>query len=249
MSQTVDHPAPADSSNSVDAPPAPFAIPWIATWIILSSVSAISAAFFVILGKSHHGYFLPSLAAFVCLLAALFDGYTTRIPNTLTYPAILIGLVLNGIVPLLDLLHAHAAVIFLGAAGPASSLAGFIACAILGTLGILIAGVHGGDLKLLAAIGAILGLVPTANSLLVALAVALVYAFLNLLFFGGLNTVIRYAAMRLLEALYFRRFETPLPEDVKATSHIPMAIPLAMGLIVALVWQLRTGNSGGGPLP
>ena len=48
--------------------------------------------------------------------------------------------------------------------------------------------------------------------------------------------------MRLLEALYFRRFETPLPEDPKTTSHIPMAVPLAIGLIAAQLWQLRSGG-------
>jgi prepilin peptidase CpaA len=244
MSQMVDHPAPADSSNPVDTPalPSPPAIPWLATWILLSCSSAVVTAILVAVAKGHHGYFLPSLAAFVCLLAALFDAFTARIPNTLTYPAVLAGLLLNGLAPLLELLHAHSAVVFLGAVGPASSFAGFLICAFLGIVGCLLAGVHGGDLKLLAALGAILGLMQTANVLIVALAVALVYALLNLLFFGGLNTVLRYAAMRLLEALYLRRFQSPLPEDPKTTSHIPMAVPLAIGLLVAQIWQFKSGG-------
>jgi len=224
-------------------PPATRLLPWLSTWIILLSLAALASSLLVVTYHGSRGFFLPTLAAMLCMLAALFDGYTARIPNPLTYPAILLGLFLNGITPGLEFLHAHPAVVWLGAVTPSASLAGFAVCAFLGIAGCLLAGVHGGDLKLLAALGALLGLTATANVLILALIVALAYALLNLICFGGLNAVIQRGSMRALEALYFRRFQTPLPEDnPKSTSHIPMAVPLALGLIIAHIWQLRGGT-------
>jgi prepilin signal peptidase PulO-like enzyme (type II secretory pathway) len=210
--------------------------------VVLACLAAVVSSGLVMAAHGARGFFLPVVAMLVCLLAALFDGYTARIPNPLTYPAIVLGLLLNGMVPVMDWMNAHAAVVWLGAAGPASSLMGFGACAILGVIGCLAAGVHGGDLKLLAGVGALLGLLPTANVLIMALALALVYALLNLAFFGGLNKVVRVGAMRGLELIYLRRFETPVPEEGGKGGHIPMAVPLAVGLVAAQVWQMRTGG-------
>jgi uncharacterized membrane protein YjfL (UPF0719 family) len=97
-------------------------------------------------------------------------------------------------------------------------------------------------LKLLAGVGAMLGLLPTANVLIVALTAALAYALLNLVLFGGLNKVVQLGAMRVLEIMYLRRCETPIAEGARKSSHIPMAVPLAVGLVVAEVWQMRTGG-------
>ena len=230
-------PAPPVSGGAVARP-----WPWISTWVVLGCVAAVLSSGLVVAVHGTRGFFLPVVAVLVCLLAALFDGCTARIPNPLTYPAIVLGLALNGMVPVLEWMNGHAAVVWLGVAGPTSSLEGFGACAILGIVGCLAAGVHGGDLKLLAGVGALLGLLPTANALIVALLVALAYALLNLALFGRLNTVVRVGAMRVLEFIYLRRFETPVPEEEGKGAHIPMAVPLAVGLVAAQVWRMRTGG-------
>ncbi len=258
MSQSVESispplPPPASAVSALCTPATPSTpaaasscaaprFPWLATWIVLVCLGAVLSAALVLGAHGTRGFYLPALAALVCLLAGLFDGHTGRIPNQLTYTAILIGLLLNGIAPLLAALHAPAAVVWLGAAGPESSLEGFGICAALGLLGCLAAGVHGGDVKLLAGVGAMLGLLQTANVMLVALSAALAYALANLALFGGLNRVVRVGAMRGLELIYLRRFATPVEEEGPQASHIPMAVPLGLGLIVAQFWQWKTGG-------
>lgn len=244
---------PLENSIATAEPPTPalessvraHGFPWTATWVILISTGAVVAAALVAAVHGRSGFFLATLACLVCLLAAMFDGWTRRIPNQLTYPAILLGLVANVIAPVLVKLNLHTAAVWLGAAGAASSVGGFLVCAALGIVGCLMAGVHGGDLKLLCAVGALLGLVPTANALIVALAVAIVYALLNLAFLGGLNRVIQGASMRALELVYLRRIVIPLPDETgRPMAHIPMAVPLFIGLVAAQIWQWRMGAGG-----
>ena len=79
--------------------------------------------------------------------------------------------------------------------------------------------------------------------LIIALAVALAYSIINLAVAGRLNGVVRLAATQLLELIYLRRFPAPLPDDAapSAATHIPMAVPLAIGLLLVQTWELRTG--------
>jgi hypothetical protein len=218
-------------------------LPWTATWVVLICLAAVGNSGLVYTSGGKRGFFVASLAAGVCVLAALFDAFTLRIPNYLTYTAAMLGLALNGLAAVLALLHADTAVTWLGAAGIKESLLGLLACGVLGLLGNLAAGIHGGDLKLLAALGAMLGLSVTAQTTLLALAVALAYAIVNLALFGRLNLVLRIGAQRALELFYLRRFETPMPEErVTPMSHIPMAIPLALGMAAVLYLQARYGG-------
>jgi prepilin peptidase CpaA len=218
-------------------------LPWAATWVGLICLAALVNCGLVYACAGQRGFFLGSLAAVACILAAFFDAFTLRIPNYITYTAALVGLALNAVVPLFELMHADALITWLGAAGWQQSLIGFGACAILGLGGSVVAGVHGGDLKLLAAMGAMLGLSVTGQALIVALAVALVYAVINLALFGRLNTILRIVAQRGLELLFLRRFYTPLPDDqVTPLSHIPMAIPMALGMAAVLYMQVRYGG-------
>jgi prepilin peptidase CpaA len=215
--------------------------------VFLVCGAAIGAAGLVAAAGGTRGFFLPTLAALVCVAAAVFDASTGRIPNRLTYTALLLGLGLNAVSAALPLVTASAggaAVTWLGGPGLASSLWGFAACAGLGLLGAAVAGVHGGDLKLLAAVGAMLGLAETGNVLLVALLVALAYSVLNLLAAGRLNTVLRLGAARAMELVYTGRAATGVPDDGAPAdaTHIPMAVPLAAGLLVAQYWQWRTGG-------
>jgi prepilin peptidase CpaA len=206
------------------------------------SLAALANAGMVFVSHGARGYFLAALACAVCILAALFDGFTGRIPNPLTYTAALVGLGLNGITPLLLRLHAQSASTWLGAPGVKESLLGFAICLILGLAASVMAGIHGGDLKLLAAMGAMLGLSFTAAVVIVGLTVALVYSVINLALMGRLNKIFRMASHRALELAYFRQFHTPVPEPAKA-SHIPMAIPMALGMLSVLYLLVRNGRT------
>jgi prepilin peptidase CpaA len=222
------------------------AVPWTATWTGLLSLSAILNALLVFENHGARGFFVPVLAVVICALAALFDACTTRIPNPLTYLAVLLGIAVNAVGSLLVAAHGDTATRWLGAPGITQSLLGFGACALVGILGMLLAKVGGGDIKLLAALGALLGLAQIGYVLIVALTVAALYALLNLAVIGRLNLVARLAALRLLELLYFRRLDLPSfsenPSPVAATSSstIPMAIPLAIGLLLTQLFDLQT---------
>jgi prepilin signal peptidase PulO-like enzyme (type II secretory pathway) len=250
MSQTAEDPSalspatlppPAEESAAL-----PMRISWPALWILLLSLSAILASAMVFAAHGARGFFVPLLAGLVCLVAAAFDGCTGRIPNPLTYTAALAGLALNAAMPALAALHQNTAVTFLGGPGLQQSLLGFAACAGLWIVAAFFSGaVHGGDLKLLVALGALLGLTQAGNVLVLALSAAVLYALVNLLLAGRLNAAVRVAAARLLELVYLRHVHTPLPDDAPVASarHIPMAVPLALGLLVTYFWQYQTGGT------
>ncbi|MBV5266599.1 prepilin peptidase [Pinisolibacter aquiterrae] len=105
-------------------------------------------------------------AIVVGLAAAVSDATTGRIPNRLTYPAIALGL----------LLGAWGG----GASGLLASALGLVAASILFLIAFLRGGAGGGDVKIMAALGALVAL-PTALSVLAhALLVGAVMAVLGI---------------------------------------------------------------------
>ena len=91
----------------------------------------------------HSTQIIPALAAAVAVCAAISDVKEQRIPNLLTYPALIAGLLLQGI------LHGWKGLL-LGAGG----------CLLFGgvfLLFYLVRGMGAGDVKLAAALGAIVG--------------------------------------------------------------------------------------------
>jgi len=214
---------------------------WFATWIVLISLAAFVASMLVIFTQAREGFFVPVLAGVVCLLASLFDAWTARIPNPLTYTAILLGLTLSVLALVLDYAHFPVAVKWLAAPNVTYSFAGFFICAILGLLGTLVGPVGGGDIKLLAALGAMLGIIEVGSVLIFGLTVALLYAVVNLSLRGLLDKACRVTAIQILELLYLRRINVikddskPLPKNM-----IPMALPLAIGLIISQIINLQS---------
>ncbi|MGN6367686.1 MAG: prepilin peptidase [Phycisphaerae bacterium] len=237
---------PAGANDHRPTIPAEKSIPWTPTWILLASLSALISSILVIGFHSPRGFFIPILAICVCTLAALFDAWTMRIPNPLTYTAILLGISLNllsSTLAHLDSRYADTAVRWLAAPGISQSLLGFGVCAFLAVAAQAL-GVGGGDIKLLAALGAILGLAGTGSVLIAALAVAFLYAILNLALFGRLKTFTRYLAVQGLELAYFRRFQLPAddPDEENKPAlrkSLPMAVPLAIGLLLTILLDLQ----------
>jgi prepilin peptidase CpaA len=90
--------------------------------------------------------------AVACLAAAWTDFRTRRIPNAITYPTIVAGLVLNGAGDLSSGVRE-----LLGTVGWEGSVGGFLACGGLMLVCFVLFSVGGGDVKLLAAGGTCLG--------------------------------------------------------------------------------------------
>ena len=204
---------------------------WPAVWAGLVVV-AIASAFIGPLFRhsSASGVFIPVLTLLVCLLAASFDAATSRIPNPITYTAILMGLALNSIPTLLTAAHGPDFGPWLGAVGIGQAFLGFGVCAGIGLICLLLAGMGGGDVKLLVAVGAMLGFSQATHVFLWTLVIAVPYALINLLVRGRLNGVLAAAGLQLLQIVYFRRFE---PVAAPSRTTIPLAVPLTLAMFCA----------------
>lgn len=161
----------------------------------------------------------------VCLtVSAVTDLKHRKVFNKVTYPAILGGVVLHGIA--------------LGWAGLASGLGMAFGTIVVGVLLLPLIGgaIGGGDIKLVAAIGAFLGLEATLHvlfySLLLASVLGIVMAAMN----GYLGTMLhrlwRFIRGWIFAAAYRTTAVTePLERDER--SKLPFAVPTLFGAVLA----------------
>lgn len=91
--------------------------------------------------------------AVACLAAAWTDFRSRRIPNAITYPTLIAGLVLNSLGDWSSTLRTA-----LGTIGWEGAFLGFLTCGGIMLVCFVLFSVGGGDVKLLAAAGACLGL-------------------------------------------------------------------------------------------
>lgn len=205
----------------------------MATWIVALSLAAVLASVLqVASGQREHGFFLLSLCLVVCFGATWVDVATRRIPNVLTYPAILLGLLLNGALPLvLDQFNVPAARIWLASSGTIDCLQGFGLCAAIGIVSFMARGLGGGDVKLLAAVGALIGFSAVIGVLFNTLAVAAVLGIANWAVSGSLMRRVQSLA----SAIYFSvvlRGDLRTVYTFKSTEG-PFALSLLIGLVMA----------------
>jgi len=236
-SVTADEPGSPDCSAVGEAGHKPSSssqpIPWPSVWAFVVGMSAVMATVDLFTSGGHgRGLFISLLCFSTLLLSAGFDSATGHIPNPITYTAILLGLSLNS----LSLLVSRTAPVFadhwFGAAGPTPSLFGFFIFGVLGVICRLVRGLGGGDMKLLAAVGALLGNRSATDALLAALAVAVVYSLANLIAGGRLNALFRSLCRASLSALCP---QASLPEATHRHRHIPLAMPMFLGLFLSLL--------------
>jgi Flp pilus assembly protein protease CpaA len=204
-----------------------------ATWALGLSVAAVLAAGLQIAsGQREHGFFLLSLTFVVCVAAASADVATRRIPNVLTYPAVLLGLGLNGLLPLLlARLDAGAALVWLGSSGALDCYQGFGLCAVIGIVSFMARGLGGGDVKLLAAVGALVGFDVVVAVLFNTLLVAAVIGLVN----WGLKGVLMRRLQLFAQSLYL---SAVMRSDMRTVYRFrptegPFALSLLIGLILA----------------
>lgn len=208
-------------------------IPWIWVWMILLALAGAGSAIAAALRDQRDGLFIPALTLGFLLLAAGYDAATGRIPNPLTYTAILIGLAINAAAWGLDR-FGNAPIDWVGAVGPTQSFVGLLICGGIGILCMIGGGFGGGDMKVLASLGAMLGWRRSVDPLLFGLGVAAVYSLINLAIRGRLNRVMGIAATQLLTLVYLHR-PAPLPAIATSASKIPLALPLVIGLLLSQV--------------
>lgn len=198
---------------------------WTITLALLASASVASATWGL------GGLVLPLLCLLICLAAAVTDSAANIIPNALTLPALLLGLLLNCWPALAGLVGAPEAG-FLGAVGLGNALLGMVVLGFSGVLCMLLAGMGGGDMKLLAALGAALGLQGAVTAAVLGLIAAVPYALLNLLLRGRLNSFFSWLSLGILETIFTKRIPVDSPPS---RTLIPLALPLLAGL---LLWRL-----------
>ena len=146
--------------------------------------------------------------------AAAVDIATRKIPNALTYPAILIGLVLGSL-----------------SVGVTSSVGGLLIAAVPALLLFVFGSLGGGDVKLLAAVGAGLGLPLIFDAWLYTLLAAVVVGVFQILFSGRLQQVANSVVFT------FRSFIYPgVPtESAAGDFKMPFAVPIALGVITTMI--------------
>jgi prepilin peptidase CpaA len=230
--------AAVETAASADQPQ-PVAASTVATWWVLAvCVAAVIAAGLQLWsGQKQHGFYLLALCFLVCLAGAWLDLATRRIPNVLTYPAILFGLALNALAPpALEAAGADTAVVWLGASGLRDGLLGFGLCAAVGIVSFMARGLGGGDVKLLGAVGAMLGFDAVIAVLFNTLLVAALIGLANWALRGTLMARAQIIANNVLIAVVTKRPVNVYP--FKATE-APFGLALLIGLTVAQFFAIH----------
>ena len=202
-------------------------------WVVAVCIAAVVASGLQFRsGQASYGFFVLTLCTVVCSAAAWVDLATRRIPNVLTYPAIALGLGLNAVAaPLLEASNAETALVWLGSPGPRQGLLGFGLCAAIGVISFIARGLGGGDVKLLGAVGALLGLDLVLVVLFNTLLVAALIGVTNWALRGTLLARTQVAAYNLMVLAGPRRGAHVL-HPFKPTES-PFGVALLVGLILS----------------
>ncbi len=169
------------------------------------------------------GYDYVALVAGFITAAAVTDYQTRKIPNWLTVPAAVLGLIYHSFAP--------------GGFGPLMAIAGFVIGFGLLIFPWLLGGGGMGDVKMLAALGAWLGPV----FILVAFACGAGFASLmamSLMFGSVVTSGISSTQRKYLTAGAGGGTMTADGKAKKAKRVLPFAIPVAIGTWLTLAWML-----------
>ncbi len=202
--------------------------PW---WVAGLGLAATIASLIQILAdRREQGVFVLVSCYVVCIAAAWIDAAMRKVPNLLTYPALLFGLAVNCVlVPILTWFGATTPLAWLGSPGPSQSGWGFMLCAGFGIISFMSRGLGGGDVKLLAAVGAIIGLSAVIPVLFNTLVIAAVVGILNWALRGELVSRIQIVTLGLLQFAATRR------GIAKVYPFQPREAPFCLSLLLGLI--------------
>ena len=149
-------------------------------------------------------------------VAAATDFRRRKIYNWTTYPGILLALGINAVATLLEqkgLLASEQAEQSLGEVGLEASLSGFLLCGALMLVCYVVFGVGGGDVKLMAMIGAFLGLERGLETLLWTFVLAACLGIIALAWKVGPGRLIARVLRQGLYMLRIGGWAEPTPEE------------------------------------
>jgi prepilin signal peptidase PulO-like enzyme (type II secretory pathway) len=161
-----------------------------------------------------------SIALAIALFAAAIDARTGRIPNALTVPAALVGVLLH--VPM-------------GAAAIGGSVAGGVLAALLPWLMHRVtrgAAIGGGDVKLFAALGTLCGPVMGLEIEVSAFVTLAIFAVVRLAFVGRLFKMLANVLRLLVRPLLPARYRRPLDAEAFTAMRMGPAIFIAVASVV-----------------
>lgn len=165
---------------------------------------------------------LPTLALIVAIVAATTDLRHGRIPNQLTFPTMLIAVVGHGISR--------------GAAGMLESAIGLVVCAAVPGVVYKASrgrGIGGGDLKLFAALGALLGPMRGLEAELSSFLLLGIFAMFRLAFVGQLGRTVANS-LRITAGLFVPTLRSRNHAESLAMTEMRMGPAIALAVVIVL---------------
>lgn len=168
------------------------------------------------------------VVSIVALIACVTDLKSFRIPNAITLPLAVTGIVYHGVI--------------YGSAGLQNSALGLLFGGLVLMLLYVIGGMGAGDVKLLAGVGAWLGIPAIVYVFIVAAAVGSLYSFALLIAQGRLasavttvRVVLRQLAVAGKHLGSEERVESVVRQEDRHKRLIPFAVMIAIGVIVVMI--------------
>ncbi len=204
-------------------------------WLVGLCMAATAASLWqVTASNGANGALLTIVLHAIVAISAWSDVTTRRIPNVLTYPAIVLGLVVSLMAAPLELAGLGIVNQWTGTPGTLDAVLGLSVCAGIGIAGFTARGLGGGDVKLLACVGVLLGFKSACGVLANTLCVAMLFAVVNYLTRGGLLGRVQHIAASVMYMLYTRRH---MPLAVFEPTQMPFALAVFGGVLLAPWWS------------
>jgi len=174
-------------------------------------------------------FFLIVLLACAMSIAAIQDLKTRKIPNLLTYPVMLFGLVYHGV--LSGLMG-----IGFSAAGVGVGIGVFLIPYLMGGMG-------AGDAKLMGAAGAILGAKGVIIAAVMSILIGLVYAMVLLLIHHAYCRSLLHRLWIMLQTFFLTRQFIPIPPgNGEKQPTLSYALPIALGTMCYVFFKATNSH-------